>query len=279
MTIAVQCGSCRKRFAAKEKLAGRKMKCPQCGGVLTIPKPRPGPKAARQATEPPGDYAVAPPPAGETGSSTAGTAGGTGRAPDTEPKCPSCGASLKAGDVLCVQCGYDLRSGKKLEISGPDDREADPTASDAVSHAARSVGSYLLGCILSLVGMLIGAVVWYVVALIFGVELGWIAWGVGLLAGLGMLLGSRKENDLAGITAAFISIAGIFAAKWLIFASILAVGAEDLVAEEMMLEELPNGEAAPLTFWSLFGPFEGICILLAFFTAYGVGCGRLTWED
>ena len=61
MTIAVQCGSCRKRFAAKEKLAGRKIKCPQWGGVLTIPKPRPGPEAARQATDPLDDYAAGHP--------------------------------------------------------------------------------------------------------------------------------------------------------------------------------------------------------------------------
>lgn len=181
--------------------------------------------------------------------------------------------------MLCVQCGHDLRTGKKLEVSSPADQEADQSESEAESHAARSVGSYLLGCILSTAGMLVGAVVWYVVAMIFAVELGWIAWGVGFLAGLGMLLGSRKENDTAGITAAFISIAGIFAAKWLIFATILAVGAEEMVAEELMLEELPTGEPAPLTFWSLLGPFEGICILLAFFTAYAVGSGRFTWGD
>jgi phage FluMu protein Com len=123
MTITVQCGSCRKRFAAKEELAGRKVKCPQCGGVLTIPKPRPGPEAARQATEPPDDYAVASPPAGETGSSPAGTAGGTGRAPDSGPKCPSCGASTKPGAVICVECGYDRRTGKKPELSAPQEPE------------------------------------------------------------------------------------------------------------------------------------------------------------
>ncbi len=181
--------------------------------------------------------------------------------------------------MLCVRCGYDLRTGKKLEVSGPDDQQPDQTASDTVLHAARSVGSYLLGCVLSLVGVLIGAVVWYVVALMLGVEHGWIAWGVGFLAGLGMLLGSRKENDLAGITAAFISIVGIFAAKWLIYATILAVGAEDLVAEELMLEEPSTGETPTLTFWSLFGPFEGFCILLAFFTAYAVGSGKFTWGE
>jgi hypothetical protein len=243
---------------------------------LTIPKPRPAPEAARQATGPPDDYAVASPPHGQTGSSATGTAGEKGTVPDAGTRCPSCGASFQAGAVLCIQCGYDLRSGKKLEVSSHAD---DPEPARAVSQAARSVGSYLLGCILSLAGVLIGAVVWYVVALMVGVELGWIAWGLGFLGGLGMLLGSRKENDLAGITAAFISIVGIFAAKWLIFATILAVGAEDLVAGEMMLEELPNGEAAPLTYWSLFGPFEGLCIILAFFTAYSVGCGRFSWGD
>ncbi len=118
MTIAVQCGSCHKRFAAKDELAGRKVKCPQCGGVLTIPKPGAGPEAARQGTEPRDDHAVASPPAGKAESPAAGTARGPEKAPDVEPKCPSCGASVKAGAVLCVQCGYGLQTGKKLKAGG-----------------------------------------------------------------------------------------------------------------------------------------------------------------
>jgi DNA-directed RNA polymerase subunit RPC12/RpoP len=121
MTISVQCGSCGKRFAAKEKLAGRKVKCPQCGGVLTIPKPRPAPEAALELPKPDDEYAVTLPPAGETGPSTAGRVSGTERAPGTKPKCPSCGASLKPGAVLCVECGYDMRTGKKQEVSGPEE--------------------------------------------------------------------------------------------------------------------------------------------------------------
>lgn len=31
-----------------------------------------------------------------------------------ESKCPSCGAVLQPEAVLCIQCGYDLRSGKKV---------------------------------------------------------------------------------------------------------------------------------------------------------------------
>jgi DNA-directed RNA polymerase subunit RPC12/RpoP len=119
MTIAVQCGSCRKRFAVKEELAGRKFKCPQCGGVLMIPEPRPEPKTPRPITDLLDDYERASPPAGEKHSSTAGTAGGTESAPDTAPKCPSCGASFTAGALICFECGYDRRVGKKREVAGP----------------------------------------------------------------------------------------------------------------------------------------------------------------
>lgn len=32
-----------------------------------------------------------------------------------EIRCPSCGASLPEGSVLCVQCGYDFRSGRRVD--------------------------------------------------------------------------------------------------------------------------------------------------------------------
>lgn len=32
-----------------------------------------------------------------------------------ETKCPSCGAVLPEGAVLCVQCGYDFRSGRRVD--------------------------------------------------------------------------------------------------------------------------------------------------------------------
>jgi hypothetical protein len=32
-----------------------------------------------------------------------------------ETRCPSCGASLAEGAVICVQCGYDFRSGRRVD--------------------------------------------------------------------------------------------------------------------------------------------------------------------
>lgn len=104
------------------------MKCPQCGGVLTIPKPGTEPEAARQGAEPRHDRAAASPSAGKAESSAAGTVRGPERPPDTEIKCPSCGASLKAGAVLCVQCGYGLQTGKKLKLAGSKKKKPDRRA-------------------------------------------------------------------------------------------------------------------------------------------------------
>lgn len=37
--------------------------------------------------------------------------------PPRLPNCPSCGAAMADGAVLCVQCGYHLKLGRKLETS------------------------------------------------------------------------------------------------------------------------------------------------------------------
>mgnify|MGYP003780416935 CR=1 FL=1 len=39
MSVIAQCGSCQKRFKAEEKLAGKNVKCPQCGGVTRMSFP------------------------------------------------------------------------------------------------------------------------------------------------------------------------------------------------------------------------------------------------
>lgn len=147
MPIVVQCGSCSKRFGVKEELAGRKFKCPVCGGILTIPGARPEPKTqpnpqpkvqpspqasappkaqpkpqtkpARQITDLLDDYAVASPAGGENRSAVAVSDGSGESAADDAPKCPACGAKFTPGATLCFECGYDRRVGKKREVAGP----------------------------------------------------------------------------------------------------------------------------------------------------------------
>jgi predicted Zn finger-like uncharacterized protein len=71
---------------AAAPVPGAKVRCPRCGTTF----------------EP---AAVAAPPAPDT----------LALAPEPERRCPECQAVLAPNAVLCVNCGFDLRTGKKLE--------------------------------------------------------------------------------------------------------------------------------------------------------------------
>ncbi len=103
MPIRVTC-QCGASFQAKDALAGKRVKCPKCGQPLSIPAPRApaGPAPLEDLLE---DAHVEE---------------------AAVPRCPECRAELKPGAVLCVNCGFDLKAGKRLKTSrseGDDDPE------------------------------------------------------------------------------------------------------------------------------------------------------------
>jgi hypothetical protein len=67
-----------------------------------------------------------------------------------------------------------------------------------------------------LIGGLIGAAIWAGVTLATNYEVGWIAWGVGILTGLGVRLaaGDQNEGFVPGITAAVLALLSIVAGKY-----------------------------------------------------------------
>lgn len=74
---------------------------------------------------------------------------------------------------------------------------------------------YLGALIGAAVGGLVGAAIWAAVAYYTNFEIGWIAWGIGVLAGFGAILGAKSEGDTAtGGIAAVAAIAGIAAGKF-----------------------------------------------------------------
>ncbi len=97
MSIQVTC-QCGKQLTAKDEFAGKRVKCPGCGGPLLIPRPQ-----AQQAS--------ASADAANEMSDLLDDAGvRTGIA-----RCPGCGAELAEEAVLCVLCGYDLRRGHRIK--------------------------------------------------------------------------------------------------------------------------------------------------------------------
>jgi len=96
MAIKVSC-KCGQNFMAKDELEGQTMLCPKCHQPLTITK------GARKETQHPNAGGLA------DLLEEAGVKEVKG------PRCPKCSAPLKPEAVLCVACGFELQSGKRLK--------------------------------------------------------------------------------------------------------------------------------------------------------------------
>lgn len=101
MPINVKC-KCGQAFSAKEEMAGKAVKCPNCAQPLRIPQP-----AAAQADD-------ASAPGGLT--DLLDEVGLKAKHEDyVGRRCPSCDDPLAQNAVLCVGCGYNLETGKFVD--------------------------------------------------------------------------------------------------------------------------------------------------------------------
>ncbi len=97
MSIQVIC-ECGKSYKLKDETAGKKVRCPNCQAVIRVPADM-GSAADTSANMPD------PLPSQEPAKASR---------PESGIQCPSCQAPLDENAVICVQCGLDLRTGKKL---------------------------------------------------------------------------------------------------------------------------------------------------------------------
>jgi hypothetical protein len=119
------CDSCGKTFAWKPQLAGKRVKC-KCGAPLTVPRTDPADgdaglddlAALAHGGETYDDAPPPPPPISGRGGSARSGGTATARAPAVAGStCPSCGMGVEPGAVICVNCGTNLKTGKKLTTS------------------------------------------------------------------------------------------------------------------------------------------------------------------
>jgi hypothetical protein len=97
MTIAFCCDACGRTLRANDGSQGNAVKCPACQASTVVPEEllfAEGIVDSRPVLPLSG-----PAPAG--GITT------------TPPDCPACGKALSPGAVLCIECGFDLRTGDR----------------------------------------------------------------------------------------------------------------------------------------------------------------------
>jgi hypothetical protein len=103
--VACECGN---RLSVKQQLAGKAVKCPECGKPVRIPA-EPSESAAT---------------AGEISAGKTQPSENDGverlldevdlKASATGRRCPDCRKDMEPDDVICVNCGFNTETGRKL---------------------------------------------------------------------------------------------------------------------------------------------------------------------
>lgn len=240
--IAIQC-NCGARMRVPAAKAGKRGKCPKCGAVLDIPaasEPE-GPVSAEPVVTDDGRIKFACDSCGKSLKVPQEAAG-------RRVKCPKCSAAVtvpdpnaaasdEAGGEEDMFAGIASTAAPIMPLVAPppppmDDAPRKKSSGGgagavAVLGAAGAVGGAVaanpvLLCIVgSALGAAIGGAIWCAVAFYSHYESGWIAWGVGGLAGLGAVLGARDSGSFQGLVAMGMSVLGIIAGKFAVFYLVL----------------------------------------------------------
>lgn len=131
----VACPNCGKQYRWKPDLAGRKVVC-KCGQKMRLPTTVSGeiePLGPPPKPVDPNEGSTYDIEFNEEPAARADHATGSARSASAPSKCPSCNQPLKPGAVLCVNCGYNLESGKQLQTNIAE-APADEAANDAANE-------------------------------------------------------------------------------------------------------------------------------------------------
>lgn len=185
----------------------------------------------------------------------------------THPKQRVLGPCEGCGRPLCYQCAVHGEDESAAKVQERAMRCAACTAESERPQAANVPKAAVFGA----VGALIGAAIWATVRIYANAEVGYIAWGIGGLAGFGVVLGARpsrgKPYQIASVACA---LGGLVIGKFWGFA-----GAASRLYEKESGEPWPHGlfSAEMLEWFNVnlsneLGPFDLLWLFLAVATAW-----------
>ena len=114
----VRCEHCNKAYAWQEKYAGKKVRC-KCGQVMRFPLEYPTQDGMELALNIDSgiDMHLDTTASNLKSSASADPDGSLNVPPTSAPACPSCQNTVRSGAIICVNCGFNLKEGNKLNTA------------------------------------------------------------------------------------------------------------------------------------------------------------------
>lgn len=221
--IKLPCPTCGKNLVFPAAAAGRKAKCAGCEHVFLIPAGTAKQQPAAEPSPVPAVpvYAPASPQDEETS------------AHDEPDGLYDLAAAEESAEVvaqvpsLTAQALSDFSRPQASAVAGRTYSQRGTFQDEAATRGRLAVmvgegtAQLIKGTAYSAAGAIFGAFIWFAVAKATDLELGYIACGLGVMAGLGMHIGMNAESLLGGFLAAMMAFGGIILAKVMIVAWIL----------------------------------------------------------
>lgn len=185
---------------------------------------------------------------------------------------PSATSDASAGDALSPAAfppptgNFDFSTAAPLSSPSSSFDAGIPTATPygTVAVAPIRPANYLLGALLGIVGGLIGALVWDKIAIVTHLKIGYIAWGVGALVGIGITLGARGTNKITGVMAAILTFGAIMLGQYWIMLDELKGIYPDLLLPLLPTSHLIGFVAKHTT------PMSWVLTAIGVFISYGI---------
>jgi hypothetical protein len=112
--IKFACPHCQQHLQADSGYGGVQINCPACNGALIVPG-----TAAAPPPPAPAPYSAPPPAPPAPAAGQLSIKRQEPSAPNPAgASCPSCGAAMPMGAILCTQCGYNKSTGRKPVAAG-----------------------------------------------------------------------------------------------------------------------------------------------------------------
>jgi predicted Zn finger-like uncharacterized protein len=212
----VACPSCEARLKLQDASAGgKRIRCPKCETAFIVPALTSAPATRSSSVSTPARKPSAPARLAATASKAKARPpaelddflGGLNSLDEFEDEAPRAPAPPKR--AAAPKAKPKAREFEET-VPGSDKRGRGKRKGNDFLSSLGILGWIAGGC----VGGLVGGGIWAAIGHFTGVEIGWIAWGVGFVVGLGVRIGAGENYGIApGGTAAGIAIATILIAK------------------------------------------------------------------